>query len=276
MADIIRFTGISEFAQYNESFISKNTLLYYHLKNTIIRVKEKRAFAHNYFNVIDKTCHLAVLHIDGECLIYADEINDDVILKLSEGLKFHLFKRHEFFGTKPAIDALFKLHNIVFQIQKHRNIYKCENASAYFTYPQGEMQVANEKYINELILFNIMFQKSYFGLKQERDAAARIIYQGIHQKNLFQWEYANRVCSIAQVILGEHDFPVIGHVFTNPDYRGRNYATSIVYKLTKQQLDNGHKFCMLATDANNPASNAAFIKAGYKITGEYMMAFKKK
>lgn len=149
MADIIRFNDISEFAQYNERFVSKNTLLYYHLKNTIIRVKEKKAFAHNYFNVIDTNCHLAVLHIDEECLIYADEFNNDVILKLSEGLKFHLFKRHEFFGTKPTIDALFKLHNVAFKIQKHRNIYKCESVSKDLTYSQGEMQLANEKYIND-------------------------------------------------------------------------------------------------------------------------------
>ena len=161
-------------------------------------------------------------------MIYADNINDDVILKLSEGLKFHLFKRHEFFGTKPALDALFKLHNVVFQIQKHRNIYRCEEVSEDVIYSPGEMQIANEKYINELILFNIMFERAYFNLKQEREDAAGIILQGIDQKNLFQWEYANRLCAIAQVILGEHDFPVIGHVFTNPDYRGKNYATSIV------------------------------------------------
>jgi predicted GNAT family acetyltransferase len=72
----------------------------------------------------------------------------------------------------------------------------------------------------------------------------------------------------------EYDFPVIGHFYTDPELQGKGYGSSLIHRITKGLLDAGHPFCMLVADALNPASNKAFLKAGYLPKGEYMRIYK--
>jgi len=75
---------------------------------------------YKFFNVICDNCFIVVLLIENECLIYADNINDEAVTKLAQELEFSLFKRYTFFGTKQVIDALFRKFNVEYEEQKHR------------------------------------------------------------------------------------------------------------------------------------------------------------
>lgn len=279
MAEIIRFDDFREYDKFNQEFIDSNPMLYYHLENTIKRVykgKGREPQLYKFFNVTDDDCFVSVLLIDSECLVYANNTNDEVVEKLSEGLEFHLFKRYQFFGTKQIIDSLFQKHQVDYDEQKHRKIYECKRVAEDFEYSPGKMSMADEQRLFELASFNIAFTKEYYGDIQDLDKAIQLIVSGISNDNLYQWNLDNNICAMAQAIHGDYDFPVIGHVFTNPNFRGKGYAASIVHRLTKGLLDAGNEKCMLSTNAYTPASNKAFEKAGYLLTGEYVVRYKKK
>jgi RimJ/RimL family protein N-acetyltransferase len=278
MAELKKYNDFSEYAKFNADFIASNPMLYYHLQNTIKRTFKGKGHdpkLYKFFNVIGDDCFVVVLLVEGECLIYADNATDEVVDKLSEGLEFHIFKRYQFFGTKQIIDALFHKHKVEYDEQKHRIIYQCKDVSSDFTYSPGQMSMADPLRITELTSFNVGFAKDYYGDTQEFSKAVQIIASGIEKDNLYQWKLGNQICAIAQAIHGdEYDFPVIGHVYTNPDHRNKGYAASIVHRLTKGLLDAGNEKCMLSTSAYTPASNKAFLRAGYTQTGEYVLRYK--
>lgn len=55
----------------------------------------------------------------------------------------------------------------------------------------------------------------------------------------------------------------INMVYTHPDYRGRNFAGSLVYLLSKKVLQSPREYCVLFTDSRNPVSNHLYEKLGY-------------
>lgn len=75
----------------------------------------------------------------------------------------------------------------------------------------------------------------------------------------------------------EHGYPVsqafnsrntpngggIGGVYTPPHYRGKGYASSVVWELSRILLERGNKFCFLFADAQNPVSCGIYRKLGY-------------
>lgn len=61
----------------------------------------------------------------------------------------------------------------------------------------------------------------------------------------------------------------LGPVYTPPFLRGRGYATSCVAQLSQKLLDEGNDYCALFTDLSNPASNGAYMKAGYQPIADY-------
>lgn len=274
-----KFKDFRDYAKFNQFLIDSNPLLYYHLEHTIERVfkgKGQAPLLYKFFNITDDNCFLAVLVIENECLIYADNINDEVITKLSEELEFKLFKRYQFFGTKQVIDALFQKHNVEYVEQKHRIIYECKEVAKDFVYAPGQMSMGNENRLPELSAFNVAFTKDYYGTDQDVEKAMQTIISGISNDNLYQWNYGKDICAIAQAIHCEYNFPVIGHLFTNPIFRNKGFAASIVHRLTKGLIEAGNEKCMLLADAYNPASNKAFIKVGYLPTGEYVVRYKTK
>jgi predicted GNAT family acetyltransferase len=252
-------------------------MLYYFLIETINKVYRGEITFYNFFNVINETGErLVLLLVKDFCLVYGNNFDKGMIFKLSEEMEFKKFKRYEFAGNKNVIDALFKLNAAEYEMQKHRIIYKCKQVKSDFTYSSGEMQMGDLNRIDELANFSVGFNEDYFGNKVDLEYMKEVVFNGIMNDNIYQWNYNNNICSIAQAIHGDYDFPVIGHFYTNPAFRNQGFGASLVHKLTKGLLNVGHEFCMLSTDASNPASNKVFIKVGYESTGEYLLAYKER
>lgn len=60
----------------------------------------------------------------------------------------------------------------------------------------------------------------------------------------------------------------IGPVYTPVDHRRRGYATALVAAHSRWLLQNGHQFCFLYTDLDNPTSNAIYRTIGYEQVAE--------
>lgn len=96
-------------------------------------------------------------------------------------------------------------------------------------------------------------------LKEEMD-------NQIEQKRLFCWKNKEGkiVCIANFQVLGET--ARIGHVFTLEEERGKGYAANLIHDLTEKLLNEGLQ-PLLYTDYNYPASNKAYINAGYEDKG---------
>ena len=55
----------------------------------------------------------------------------------------------------------------------------------------------------------------------------------------------------------------ISGVYTPVEERGNGYAYNLIYRVSKEFLDNGAEYCVLYTDDSNPISNHIYEKIGY-------------
>ena len=112
--------------------------------------------------------------------------------------------------------------------------------------------------IEELTTLSEGFANEYYEDIKEPENMRQKIISGIMNDSIYQWVDSGRVCSMAQPLNEDYDFPVIGHFYTHPAVRNRGYGTSIVHALTKGLLLVGHSHVMLSTNALTPSSNRVF------------------
>jgi RimJ/RimL family protein N-acetyltransferase len=220
------------------------------------------------------TSRIVVLVVEDICLIYENGYDPEMFDRFCEELEFRKFNRFNFAGSKGLIDALFEKYEATFDVTKHRIIYKCSQVSEDFSYSPGSLTMGNPDNLEALAEWGVAFSKDYDGTIRSKEEARATIISGIRKDNIYQWQDNGKVCAMAQVMLDEYDFPVIGHFYTDPAQRNKGYGSSVIHRITKGLLGAGNPFCMLAADAANPASNKAFIKAGYQPTGEYVRGYK--
>ncbi len=276
MGTVIQYSNLKDYISDAEVLIEINPMLYHFLTETLNRVLKGKAKVNKLFKIENGNNVIMVLMTTEVCLIYDNNFDESVISLLSEELEFGKFIRYQFAGTKLTIDALFRLNRVEYEMQKHRIIYKCAAVALDFIPASGQMQMADIRRLGDLLPLSEGFANEYYGNDHNQGDATNRIIAGIQADTLYQWVDNGRICSIAQSLHDEHDFPVIGHFYTDPLKRGKGYGTSIVHGLTKGLLEAGHEFVMLSTNALTPASNRVFQKVGYVKTGEYLLAFKNK
>ena len=99
------------------------------------------------------------------------------------------------------------------------------------------------------------------------DSAKSNVEQYIKNRQLYIWDDGGPV-SIAKESRPTKNGTTINTVYTPPEYRGKGYATSCVWSLTKKLLSGHYSFCNLYTDLSNPTSNSIYTKIGYVPLGD--------
>lgn len=84
--------------------------------------------------------------------------------------------------------------------------------------------------------------------------------------NLYVWrnDFGKIVCMASYSV--SNGQAKVSHVYTPVEDRGHAYAANLIYEITKMILEQG-LVPLLYTDYNYPASNKAYINAGYEDTG---------
>jgi hypothetical protein len=276
MGTVKQYSDLREYIKDAQVLIDQNPMLYHFLTETLNRVLDRKVKVHKLFKIEKDANIILVLFTTEVCLVYDNRFDERLTQTLSNELEFNKFKRYQFAGTKATLDALFKLNDAEYEMQKHRIIYKCEMVTENFISAAGRMEMADIGRLDELVQLSEGFAEEYYGKEHnDGDATTRII-SGIQSDTLYQWVDNGAICSIAQSLHDEHDFPVIGHFYTDPSQRGKGYGSSIIHRLTKGLLDVGNEFVMLSTNALTPSSNRVFQKVGYVKTGEYLLCYKYK
>ena len=99
------------------------------------------------------------------------------------------------------------------------------------------------------------------------DSAKSNAQQYIEDRQLYIWDDGGPV-SIATETRPIRNGTTISTVYTPPECRGKGYATSCVWSLTKKLLSDRYSFCSLYTDLSNPTSNSIYTKIGYVPLGD--------
>jgi predicted GNAT family acetyltransferase len=81
------------------------------------------------------------------------------------------------------------------------------------------------------------------------------------------WDDNGPVCMVGKTRPTEKGMS-IGPVYTPPERRGKGYATATTAAVCRGILADGKEFCVLYADRDNPASNAAYLKVGFRIIGD--------
>jgi len=111
------------------------------------------------------------------------------------------------------------------------------------------------------------FSREALGEESDPGKAMDKARKYIGERNLYVWDHEGPE-SIARESRPMKHGTVISLVYTPPERRGRGYATSCVYLLTKKLLAGRYKFCSLFTDLANPTSNHIYPRVGYVPLGD--------
>lgn len=273
MYQIKTFNTARDFVDYNEAFIYSNPMQNILLINAINEVANGNLVTRQAFNIINESgVNLLVFIVDGYCLIYCDDFDENVIETLASQLPFERLSTFHFAGQRQAIESVLTFKELEFSVEKHLIVYKCDQLNPDFKIASGEMRLAKSSETNYLADLSVNFTREYDGNEESFDFMKIAVTEEISDNSLYVWD-DNKICSMA-VEINRTDFPEIGKLYTIPDERGKGYSSSLVFKLTEKILTQ-NPFCTLYTHAENPLSNATVTKVGYKKTFEFIRAILK-
>jgi predicted GNAT family acetyltransferase len=93
-------------------------------------------------------------------------------------------------------------------------------------------------------------------------------------KRFWLWEVDGRAVSLVGAGGRTPNGMRIGPVYTPPQERGRGYASRLTAFVSETLLAEGHRFCFLYTDVDNPTANHIYQEIGYRpVTDALMVSF---
>ncbi|MBE5966618.1 MAG: GNAT family N-acetyltransferase [Lachnospiraceae bacterium] len=116
-----------------------------------------------------------------------------------------------------------------------------------------------------------MIQYHIEALDSEMDyeAALKKADQLIKEGRIYVYENAEQnIVSMAAAARELVHGIAITYLFTPEEFRGKGYAASNIYYLSKELLEEGYAFCSLFVDKKNPVSARAYEKVGYRVVGD--------
>ena len=122
--------------------------------------------------------------------------------------------------------------------------------------------VAAEDHDTVLEWFKAFSEEILENTTDERLASS--VEQRIKHQSLMMWGVDGETVSMAGYTGPTPNGIRINAVYTPPEHRRKGYASAVVAALSQHLLDNGHKFCFLYTDLQNPTSNHIYQDIGYK------------
>lgn len=126
----------------------------------------------------------------------------------------------------------------------------------------GRMRAAGPKDRKLLMKWSHQFVQEC-GLDEKVEETEEMVHRYLENRQLFIWDEGRPVAMAGFGGVTPNGVRV-NMVYTEPALRGRGYAGSLVYVLSRKLLAEGHRFCFLFTDAANPVANRVYEKLGYR------------
>lgn len=157
------------------------------------------------------------------------------------------------------------------QVEKvmKQKIYQLEQLKDH-SRNKGKLSYANEDDIALVMSWTEDFERETLG-KAENQELENNVKKEIQNNQVFLWRNENCMpVSMAKRARELQNGVVVNFVYTPEEYQGQGYATSCVAALSERMLQEGFQFCTLNTNADNPTSNAVYMRIGYEVIGDAM------
>lgn len=147
------------------------------------------------------------------------------------------------------------------QIEKKLCILKLDELNP-INLAQGVFRKAKKEDLETIITFFDEFYEESLGHKKEKLEIEEESKK--YLQDIYLIEKDGEIVSQALEKRKLSNGGCVSGVYTKKTQRGKGYAATCVYNLSKKMLDEGGKYCVLYTDAANPISNHVYEKIGYK------------
>lgn len=276
MTEVKNFEKAGEFFNYNHDFIYDNYLPHYNLIKTIERLRDKSLELIDAFNIVGDDCYILSICTTSGWIILSDTWSDHGINLLFGRLNIKRFQNWTFGGQRKLLIDLFTRYSLNYVIEKDRLIYECKSATPLGNVSKGMAVTSTIDDWQRLTELTHAYSLEEWGEREGRgiDYVQNLVLGSIQNKTQVQWEDENVICSIAQVMNLENNFPMIGSLYTDKSMRNQGYATSLLYKVTDQLLKQGYESVGLLSDVTNPTTNKIFKLLGYQAVYEFILIFK--
>jgi len=145
-------------------------------------------------------------------------------------------------------------------------LYRLERVSRPATLPAGRCRLAQPADRNLLADWFVAFSAEALPDDPPLSDAVAVADRWISRddRQLYVWEEAQRVVSMAGASGPTQNGIRISGVYTPPQLRQRGYASALTAAASQDQLDRGRRFCFLVTDLANPTANRIYTSIGYQ------------
>jgi hypothetical protein len=161
-------------------------------------------------------------------------------------------------GTENALE---NSDRVRFVERFHQRIMRLESLLPHDPAP-GLMRAAKEKDFRLLLQWSRKFSEECH-LDETPQETEMLLRRYLQNRQLFVWE-DNQPVAMAGFGGATPNGVRVNMVYTDPRFRGRGYAATLVHGLSRRLLADGHRFCFLFTDSANPVSNRIYERLGYR------------
>lgn len=165
----------------------------------------------------------------------------------------------------PVKDCLCERYGATVKSTMAMTMYRLDAVNDLPAVP-GTLRLATEADRDLVLRWGLAFNLDCFG-EEGGDRPNIRAELAIKAGNLFFWEDDGPACMVGKTRPSEHGV-TIGPVYTPPERRNRGYATATTAAVCREILGSGKEFCVLFADRANPASNAAYLKVGFRVIGD--------
>lgn len=152
--------------------------------------------------------------------------------------------------------------NLELKAYECRHLIAPKQAGAFLEKAQDSDLPLLKKYLSEFMYWAMGTPVD----EQSMDGKARELIENKKGGLFFLSDGKNKV-SMANLLFDSPRYGAINYVYTPPEFRGRGYASQIVYHLCHMILDRG-LIPMLYTDKSNPTSNKIYTDLGFRYRGD--------
>lgn len=131
------------------------------------------------------------------------------------------------------------------------------------TFALGNLRLVKENDLSLLTRWIEAFESEALGDSEPKSNPQTWFEKNLAKNSLYIWQDKIPV-SMAAFGGATPNGIKINAVYTPPEYRGNDYATSCVAAMSQLLLNKGYKYCFLFTNLANPTSNHIYRKIGYQ------------
>jgi predicted GNAT family acetyltransferase len=179
-------------------------------------------------------------------------------------------------GSLPAVDVfarhLAERTGRVARTSRPTRFYELGSLVEQDRLPAGRARLAERADLDLLLAWTSEFlpeadRQAGRTARPASDARPQDVLERIDGHRMWLWEADGEAVAMTGFQGPAFGTARIGPVFTPADQRGRGYASALVAHASRELTRRGLRVC-LATDLDNPVSNAVYVRLGYEPAGD--------